>query len=162
MLRAAFLGAALIVSGAAFAAEPEIKFGTVDVQKGLPPLGAYDAGGAALPQQQAAVPPAAGPASPVHPYVSLEAGGSSASLEPLARVNPTALPNSADPDRRYRAAGGVDYDVSPKSQIGFGYRYSNAAQPNLVLAPAPDTELVNQQRDQAALLSFRYRFGVDR
>jgi hypothetical protein len=144
------------------AAEPEIKFGTVDVQKGLPPLGAYDAGGAATPQQEATVPPPDAAASPVHPYLNLDAGGSSGSLDPLVRANPAGLPNSTDPDRRYRAVGGIDYDVSRKSQIGFGYRYSNAAQPNLVLAPAPDTELVNQQRDQAALLSFRYRFGADR
>jgi Outer membrane protein beta-barrel domain len=141
----------------AWAGEPEINFGRIDMDRG-----AY--GATAVPAVPA---PAAAPrleAQPpadtrVHPYVGLEAGGSSASLEPLARANPGALPETQDSTRHYRARAGVDYEINPKVDLGVGYRYSNADHPALVLAPAPDTELESQQRDQAAMFSLRYRFG---
>lgn len=147
--------AAALLAARAVAADPEINFGGADLHPAAPTDGA-------TPDAPAMPPPAApagGPAARLHPYVGLQAGGSGASLDPLVHANPGGLPTTTDPDRHYRAQAGLDYAVTPKVDLGFDYRYSNTDHPALVLAPAPDTELESQQRDQAARFSLRYKFG---
>jgi len=158
--RPLILGGALAAAFAAsaFAGDPEISFGRVDF-----------GGRGAVPPASPSSPPLPGPTardarpalksdSRVHPYVGLEAGGSGSTLEGVARANPNGVA-ATDPDRHVRAQAGVDYTLNPKVDLGLGYRYSNADRPALVLASAPDTELQNQQRDQAAMFSLRYHFG---
>jgi opacity protein-like surface antigen len=155
------LGAALATGAAA--QQPEIRFDKLNPATALPASADTLTTGAAseLDAQKDAqkiVPPPAPPGPRLTPHVGLDVGGSGATLDALSRPPPGAV-QSYDPDRHYRAQAGVDYDVNSKIQLGLGYRYSNFERPDLVLAPAPDTELESQQRDQAARFTLRYKFG---
>jgi hypothetical protein len=160
---AAVMGASFIGAAAAqqpdFVQRPEIQFGKLDPARALPASADAPKNGAVAPPEGEKVAPATVPGSPVTPHVGLDVGGSGATLDTVARPSPGGVQNSYDPDRRYRAKAGVDYDVNNKIQLGLGYTYSNYERPDLVLAPAPDTELESQQREQAAKFSLRYKFG---
>lgn len=160
LLSAAVMGlSAALVTGAA-AQPPEIRFETLDPATALPASAepAKTEGVSAL-ETEKSVPAAPADLGPrLKPHVGLDLGGGGATLDALSRPAPAAQ-NSSDPDRRYRAQAGIDYDVNSKIQLGLGYRYSNYERPDLVLAPAPMTELESQQREQAAKFSLRYKLG---
>ena len=151
--------AALTLAASAAAAEPEIRFGggldSAFKNAGVPPESVPG------PAREAADPaqPPRGPAPRVVPHAGLDVGGSAASLDTLSRPTPNGVQGNYDPDRRYKAKAGLDYQATPKVQLGFDYLYSNAEHPSPVLAPAPDTDLESQERNQAARFSLRYKFG---
>jgi hypothetical protein len=150
------------LSGRAVAQQPEIQFGTLDPTIGIPNAAAtgarHSAGSAGAEKNEAPAPGTSG-SSRLTPHIGFDVGGSGASLDALSHPSPNGLQSNYDPDRRYRARAGIDYDVNSKIQLGLGYRYSNFEHPDLVLAPAPDSEMESQQREQAATFSLRYKFG---
>ncbi len=119
---------ALGCSAAAFAADPEINFGRVDMAQprspSLEPASTIARGDARKPDDKKADDPAATPKpdTRLHPYVGLQAGGSGSTLQGLAPPNPVGVTSTSDPERHVRAQAGVDYPLTPKVDLGFGYR----------------------------------------
>jgi opacity protein-like surface antigen len=95
------------------------------------------------------------PGSALTPYVGIGFGGAAGRVADSARLGAGySNDNGSDGVRSYQGLAGFAYTFEKGKKIDFGYRFGTTQRPNGGLADNMD--IAGAERDQAAVLSFRY------